>query len=153
MSSSRLLDALGQLGVPLQHRPDRHLHLVLDDRAEGEDVLLDPLDLPLQVYRHDRSLCSLLLTLRVRPLRHAARDEYGTLTIPYPTAAEMARRIGLTCPAAVPQWAVGGLRAAGGVALRVHALRHGVGGVHDHWAYAGSSVKTLFEQAGGALPP
>ena len=52
MSPIAILDAVGQIGVAFQQRPNRHLHLILDDRAQGEDALFDPLDFPLQVYRH-----------------------------------------------------------------------------------------------------
>ena len=52
MSSSRSFDALGQVDVAVQQGLDRRLHLVFDDRAQGENALLDPVDFALQVYRH-----------------------------------------------------------------------------------------------------
>ena len=47
-----LLDLAGQGLVALQDRPQGHLHLVLHQGAEREDVLLEFVDFSLQVGRH-----------------------------------------------------------------------------------------------------
>ncbi len=78
-----LFDAVGQIGIAFQQGPDRHLHLVLDDRTEGENALLQPLDLPLQVYRHDRSSMVGMMGpwVALRPLLPFAHEHISTLTV------------------------------------------------------------------------